>query len=152
MIQPSLYCGGAYEKKTIVISILLCAMSLFFYSCSKPEALSVEIAETSTDAVVQGANDSLTFSAGETGVLRIKRREPLFLIINREKIMSSAAELTADITTTCCSGWYEGYRESWVLQNMGGSCIALSTIRRRMYTELVQMNLDGKPPEGYYRD
>ncbi len=77
MIQPSLYCGGAYEK-TIVISILLCAMSLFFYSCSKPEALSVEIAETSTDAVVQGANDSLTFSAGETGVLRIKDGNLLF--------------------------------------------------------------------------
>ncbi len=123
-------------KKTIVISILLCAMSLFFYSCSKPEALSVEIAETSTDAVVQGANDSLTFSAGETGVLRIKDGNLLFLIINREKIMSSAAELTADITTTAAAAGMKVIVEPWVLQNMGGSCIALSTIRRRMYTSL----------------
>ena len=141
------------KEKTIVISILLCAMSLFFYSCSKPEALSVEIAETSTDAVVQGANDSLTFFGRRDRRAAYKRQEPpLFLIINREKIMSSAAELTADITTTAAAAGIEGYRGALGLAEYGGSCIALSTIQEKNVYELVQMNLDGEPPEGYYRD
>ncbi|WNX89196.1 hypothetical protein RVY71_02750 [Emergencia timonensis] len=66
-------------KKVIIIGILaLCVLGYIIYSYSQPASLSVDIAGTSTDAVVQGANDSLTFSAGETGVLRIKDGNLLF--------------------------------------------------------------------------
>ncbi len=73
------------------------------------------------------------------------------MIINREKIMSSAAELTADITTTAAAAGMKVIVEPWVLQNMGEAVL----LYQQFGEECIRAcsNEPGwEPPEGYYRD
>lgn len=130
-------------KKTITITMLLCAMSFSFYSCSKPEALSVDIEETSTDVVVQGANDFGTFSAGETGVLQIKEGHLLFFDYKSKKDYVICSRANCRHNDDRCSGWYSGYHGALGLAEYGGRLYCFINNSKKNVYEFVQMNLDG---------
>ena len=131
-------------KKVIIIGILaLCVLGYIIYSYSQPASLSVDIAGTSTDAVVQGANDSLTFSAGETGVLRIKDGNLLFFDYKSRKDYVICSRANCRHNDDSCSGWYEGYRGALGLAEYGEKLYCLISNSEKNVYELVQMNLDG---------
>ena len=130
-------------RKTIKTSLLLCVAVLLLCSCGRTESISVEIPATSTDAVVQGADDSITFSAGEAGVLRIKDGNLLFFDYASRKnyVICSRANCRHDDSS--CSGWYSGRHGALGLAEYGGKLYCLMNQQEENLYELVRMDADG---------
>lgn len=131
-------------KKIVIISILvLCIAGYCIYSYNSPGSLSAEIEGTSTDTVVQGADDFGKFSTGEAGVLRLEDGHLLFFDYKSKKDYVICSRANCRHNDDSCSGWYSGYHGAVGLAEYGGKVYCFINNAEQNVYELVQMDLDG---------
>lgn len=128
-------------KKKLLVGLILTSM-LSFCACSE-EGLSVEIAETDSHTVVQGADYFGTLSVGETGALRIKDNHLLFFDYESKKDYVICSRANCRHRDETCSGWFGGYHGAKGLAEYGGKLYCFINNEEENVCELVQMNLDG---------
>lgn len=130
-------------RKKIIMGLILYAMSIFLCACGKAETLSVKIPATSTDVVVQGADDFGKLSVGETGVLHIKDQHILFFDYEAKKDYVICSRANCRHNDGSCNGWYSGYHGAWGLAEYGGKLYCFIGNSEKNVYQLVQMDLDG---------
>ena len=128
--------------KKVLTVILILSSIIFLCACSE-ESLSVEIAETGADAVVQGADDFSTSSVGENGVLRLKDNHLMYFDYSTQKDYVICSRANCKHNDESCSGWYGSVHGAKGLAEYDGRLYCFIYDEDDYTLKLVRMERDG---------
>lgn len=128
-------------KKSIIASLVVVFM-FSFYACGV-DSLPVEIEKTNRDVVVQGANDSSTFSIGLNGIFRIRENHLLFFDYDSKEEYVICSRANCRHNNENCSGWYSGYHGALGFAEYNGYLYCFIDNQEKNLYEFIRMNRDG---------
>lgn len=126
-----------------ILSLILILFTMCLLGACEKEGLSVDIAESSSDSVVQGADESGTLAVGENGIFSLKNNHFMYFDYVTEKNYVICNRANCRHNNDGCSGWYEGYQGAYGLAEYCGKIYCFIFNEDSNALELISMKRDG---------